>query len=281
MVPVSEPKTYPSSLQLSALLACLLCVIVGSCLKIEDCHWFLCGGWRVAAGTRPASVPCPSLTSGRAAAEALRTAHPMANSSDAAQKVRDFLKLTASCSTAARSNCSTAARRFRAQNDTRKTVQICAMQRVLVRSVGCCCWADWLFRCDWQRLPLHKTLVGSAACAAIAGSAQMLCGGIVLDGISTRLQGGFTIGQALWGIRGKNNSVGDVVARYAHACTPQALHTKHSSTHSRTATIISTANAAACGAVVSRARPHGLAAGATRSDPPKVREGARSGLSTP
>ena len=77
-----------------------------------------------------------------------------------------------------------------------------------------------------QLRPLRQTLIGSAASAAIAGAAQMLCGGIVLDGISTRLQGGFSLGQALWGIRGRNNSVGDVVARFSRVTGHSSLYTR-------------------------------------------------------
>ena len=50
--------------------------------------------------------------------------------------------------------------------------------------------------------PFHRTFLGQASCAAVAGICQMYGGGIVLDTISTRLQAGFGIGQSLWGIRG-------------------------------------------------------------------------------
>jgi hypothetical protein len=47
-----------------------------------------------------------------------------------------------------------------------------------------------------------RTFPGQALCAGVAGICQMYSGGIVLDTISTRLQAGFKIGPALWGIRG-------------------------------------------------------------------------------
>ena len=84
----------------------------------------------------------------------------------------------------------------------------------------------YVYECIQNLIPLRSTLVGSAACAAIAGAAQMLCGGIVLDGISTRLQGGFTVGQAIWGIKGKSNSVSDVVARYSRLHDRSPLFTR-------------------------------------------------------
>jgi len=48
----------------------------------------------------------------------------------------------------------------------------------------------------------------------------------VLDGISTRLQGGFKLSQALWGIKSKTNKVKDVVARFQRRTGHSKLFTR-------------------------------------------------------
>eukprot|EP00501_MAST-03F_sp_TOSAG23-6_P001463 GSMAST32.ASY1.ANO1.1521.1 assembled CDS len=61
-----------------------------------------------------------------------------------------------------------------------------------------------------------RTFAGQAICAGVAGICQMYSGGIVLDTVSTRLQAGFGIGQALWGIRGyKSTNPTSLISRAA------------------------------------------------------------------